>query len=202
MSVDGSMSEAFAIPRIWTRAFALDIDHNRVAAVWGALDRGSDTFWLYGEYTARRTDLGIHAAAIYDRCKSDPVLPAWIPGIFDPRARKRTLEEGDRIVSRLLDLRIDLFTASADNEEAITEVGTRLAAKRLRVSRAMPEWLAEYRNYRRDKTGDVAEHDDGLMRATGLLCLSGVHVAVTDRILDREAEDDMSGQSRDNVTGY
>jgi hypothetical protein len=145
---------------------------------------------------------GIHAAAIYDRCRSDPMLPVWIPGIFDHRARKRTQEEGDRIVARLLDLRIDLFTALADNEAAIAEVGTRLAAKRLRVSTAMPEWLAEYRNYRRDKTGDVAEHDDGLMRATGLLCLSGAHVAVTDRVLDREMDDERVDQSRDGVTGY
>lgn len=196
------LAEPFDIPRHWPRVFALDVDRNRIAAVWGAVDRAANTVWLYGEYTARRADLSMHAAAIKDRCKSHPDLPAWVPGVFDHRARKRSAEEGNRIVERLLDLNIDLFTVQADTEALVGEVATRLSAKRLRVFSTMPEWLAEYRNYRRDKHGELDDTEDGLMQATGLLCLSGVHCAVTDRILDQETEREQADLTRDTVTGY
>jgi len=196
------LTEPFDIPRHWPRVFALDVDRNRVAATWGAIDRAANTVWLYGEYVARRADLGVHAAAIKDRCKSNPDLPAWVPGIFDHRARKRSAEEGDRIVGRLLDLQVDLYTVEAEVEALVGEVTTRLAAKRLRIFTTMPEWLAEYRNYRRDKTGDIADVDDGLMRATGMICLSGGHIAITDRVLDQETEREHADDSRSEVTGY
>lgn len=197
------LEKSFDIPRHWPRVFALDMDLNRVAAVWGAIDRASDTVWLTGEYVARRADLAVHAAAIRDRCAPMPELPAWIPGVFDPRARKRGAEEGERIVSRLLGLNLDLFTIEGVETEALLgEVATRLSAKRLRVFSELREWLSEYRNSRRDQNGALVEANDGLIRATGLLCLSGVHIAITDRVLDQETRDEASAMSRDTVTGY
>jgi hypothetical protein len=197
------LEPSFDIPRHWPRVFALDMDINRVAAVWGAIDRASDTVWLTGEYVARRGDLAVHAAAIRDRCAPMPELPAWIPGVFDPRARKRGAEEGERIVSRLLGLNLDLFTIEQVETEALMgEVASRLSGKRLRVFSTLREWLAEYRNSRRDENGALTEGNDGLLRATGLLCLSGIHIAITDRVLDQESRDEAASMSRDTVTGY
>lgn len=194
--------DPFDIPRHWPRVFALDVSRTRVAAVWGAIDRAADTVWLYGEYAARRTDIAVHSAAISDRCRSIPELPAWVPGVFDHRARKRGAEEGERIVTRFLDLSLDIFTVEAEPEALAHEVSTRLGARRLRVFRTLTEWLSEYRNYRRDADGALAQENDGLMQATGLVCLSGVHIAVTDRVLDREAEREHADGTRDKVTGY
>jgi phage terminase large subunit-like protein len=65
------------IPRHWRRVFALEVTHNRVACLWGALEQGSDTVYLCSEYVARRQDLAVHAAAIRDRGE-------WVPGVINP----------------------------------------------------------------------------------------------------------------------
>jgi hypothetical protein len=142
----------------------LEVTHNRVACLWGALEQGTDTVYLCSEYVARRQDLAVHAAAIRDRGE-------WVPGVINPLARGRTKEQGDRILERLLAMKLDVFEADTDQDAAIEELQTRLAAKRLKVFNTLPEWLREYRNYRRDKDGDVVEENDALMVATGLLCL-------------------------------
>jgi hypothetical protein len=38
------------IPDHWRRAYGLDIRWNTVAAIWGALDPGTDVLYLYGEH--------------------------------------------------------------------------------------------------------------------------------------------------------
>jgi hypothetical protein len=125
-----------------------------------------------------------------------------VPGVINPLARDRTKEQGDRILERLLAMKLDVFEADTDQDAAIEELQTRLAAKRLKVFNTLPEWLREYRNYRRDKDGDVVEENDALMVATGLLCLSGLHIATTDIALEAEATADWADRSRSNVTGY
>jgi hypothetical protein len=117
-------------------------------------------------------------------------------------ARGRTKEQGDRIIERLLAMKLDVFEADTDQDAAIEELQTRLSAKRLKVFNTLPEWLREYRNYRRDKDGDVVEENDALMVATGLLCLSGLHIATTDIALEAEATADWADASRSSVTGY
>lgn len=183
------------IPRHWRRVFALEVTHNRVACLWGALEQGTDTVYLCSEYVARRQDLAVHAAAIRDRGE-------WVPGVINPLARGRTKEQGDRIIERLLAMKLDVFEADTDQDAAIEELQTRLAAKRLKVFNTLPEWLREYRNYRRDKDGDVVEENDALMVAAGLLCLAGLHIATTDIALEAEATADWADRSRSNVTGY
>jgi predicted phage terminase large subunit-like protein len=183
------------IPRHWKRVFALEVTHSRVACLWGALEQGSDTVYLCSEYVAKRTDLAVHAAAIRDRGE-------WVPGVINPLARGRTQEQGARIVERLLAMKLDIFEAETDQDAAIEEMQTRLAGKRLKVFNTLPEWLREYRNYRRDKEGDVVEENDALMVATGMLCLSGIHVATTDIALEAEAKEEWSVASRSSVTGY
>lgn len=183
------------IPRHWPRVFSLEVTHNKVACLWGAWDRGSDTVYLCSEYVASRGDMAVHAAAIRDRGE-------WVPGVFNPCARGRSPEAGNLIVERLLAMKLDIFEAEADQSAAIEEVHIRLSTKRLKVFRTLPEWLREYRNYRRDAKGEVVEENDALMTATGLMCLSGLHIATTDIALLAEVESDWAGGSRSRVTGY
>lgn len=192
----------FDLPRHWPRCFALDIDRNRVAAAFAAHDKDTDTVWIYATYTAQRGDLGTHAAALKDRTKQTREMESWIPGVFDHKARGRKAEEGERIVDRLLDFRIDLFVVEADPETAVQDMTDRLGAKRLHVFASCTDWLTEYRGYRRDKKDDLPDAEDGLMRATGLLCLHGLQIAATDAALGRETDEAWADESRSETTGY
>jgi hypothetical protein len=54
--------------------------------------------------------------------------------MFDHLARKRSQQEGQRIIDALLDLRMDsLYTPRIEPEAAISEVTRRLSTKRLKV---------------------------------------------------------------------
>jgi hypothetical protein len=192
---DAGLAEPIDIPRHWPRVFALDVTHKQVAALWSAWDRGSDTVYLCSEYVVPRGDLAVHAAAIRDRGE-------WVPGVFNPRAHDRSEEAGERIMERLVAMKLDIFEASVDQEAAIEEVAIRLSSKRLRVFRTLPEWLREYRTYKRDAKGDVVEQNDALMTATGLLCLAGLHIATTDVALLADAQAEWSDGTRSGVTGY
>lgn len=196
------IAEDRELPRHWRRAFSLIVSRDKVSAVWGVHDVSADVIWLYAEYTARRTDFAIHAAALKDRCKT-VTETAWVPGVFDPTDGKRSAEEGERIVARLLDFKVDIFTVDGNTEAAVQDMADRLAGKRLRALGSLSEWLAQYRNYRRDKKGDLDdETEDGLMRATAMLCLSGIQIATTDIALEHDAEDEWAEQGRNAVTGY
>lgn len=192
------LTEPLSIPRHWPRVFGLDMTRDRVSIVYGAHERATDTIWLYGEYSARRTDIAVHAGAIKDR-------GIWIPGVFDPRARDRSEEEGERIVDRLMTFKVELYVVESEEEALIEDLSSRLSTKRLRVFNTLKDWTAQYRNYRRDRRGDVVEEDDGLMKATGLLCTYGTDIAITDHNVEGRGDDDeelMDSRTKSSVTGY
>src|ERR1700716_2498019 len=86
--------EPFSIPPYWPRIYALDLDWQRVSAVWAACDSESQTVYLYSEYSARRAELAIHADAIRSRGKD-------IRGFMNPTAHSRTQEEGAQLIGEL-----------------------------------------------------------------------------------------------------
>lgn len=175
--------------------YGLDIKGSRISVVWGALDERSDTVYLYGEYVEERARLETWASAIRKRGRD-------IPGIFDLTARKRTQEQGERLVDRMVDEHLDIFTAEADAEASVDEINSRVRTKQLRVASNLTAWLAEYRAYRRDTKGQIVQENDGLMHATGLLLVSGLSIATIDKAVIEEAMDDMAGQTRNSRTGY
>jgi hypothetical protein len=57
------------------------------------------------------------------------------------------------------------------------------------VSVHLEEWFAGYRRYRRHERGDITETDDHLLRATGLLLVHGLGLAITENRAASEASE-------------
>jgi phage terminase large subunit len=179
----------------WPQVYALDIDGGTASIVWGAHDVHSDTVYLYKEYVEDKARLETWAAGIRKRGRN-------IPGIFDMTARRRTEEQGERIVESLLDQSLDIYTSEADVESAASEINGRIATQQLKVASNLTNWLTQYRAYRRDAKGDIVEERNGLMHATGLLLISGLSVSHVDERVADDAMADWGDQSRNPVTGY
>jgi phage terminase large subunit len=181
------------LPKHWKKVFALDIEQGRMSAVWGAWDQAADVVYLYGEYSAGG-DIAVQADAVRSR-------GSWVPGVFDQSARGRTKDQCERITDRLIDLSLDIFTVDGDTEAAVQEMQGRLSTARLKVFSSLTDWVHQYRAWRRDKDGKLIDDHDGLMRATGLLLLSGLYIA-TDDMTEEEAQQDWADDTRDSTTGY
>lgn len=179
----------------WRRVYAIDVRGPVVSVVWGAYDDYSDTVYLYGEYVEDKARLETWATAIRRRSRH-------APGIFAPRARKRTEDQGLRIVDDLLDQELDIYTDEADNENVALEINARVSTQQLKVAQNLHQWLAQYRSWRRDAKGQIVDEADGLMQATGLLLVSGLPIAQVDKQVIEDTMDDYSDGSRNSVTGY
>ena len=185
----------FKLPKYWPRVWALDIDRAHASVLWAAHDRETDTLHLYSELVMPRHELALVANAIKKRTPH-------VPGLFDHLARKRSQQEGQRVVDALLDLHIEIFTVQVDPDAAVSEVVGRLSTKRLKVFGTCTQWLQQYRAYRRDKDGDIVEESDGLMRAMDLLVMEGAQIAGHDPEEVARAEDEWTSETRSSVTGY
>lgn len=164
--------EDFALPDHWPRAYGMDVGWNRTAVVWGALDRESDTLYLYSTHYRGQAEPSVHADAV--RARGD-----WIPGAIDPASRGRSQKDGEQLLQNYTDLGLDLTPAINAVEAGIYEVWQRLSSGRLKVFRSLGDWLGEYRLYRRDDKGRVVKQNDHLMDATRYLAMSGIDLART-----------------------
>jgi hypothetical protein len=179
----------------WPRVYGLDVDGSTVSGVWGAWDPHGDVVYLYGEYVEDKARPEVWASAIRKRGRH-------VPGVFDLTARRRSEEQGERIMETLADADLDIFPAEVDVEAAAAEINGRIAARQLKVAANLGSWLAQYRAYRRGRKGEIVEENDGLMQATGLLLLAGLSVATVDERVAAEARDEWTEQTRNPVTGY
>lgn len=179
----------------WPRVYALDVNAGTASVVWGAYDPHSDTVYLYGEYVEDKARLETWSAGIRRRGRN-------IPGIFDMTARRRTEEQGERIVESLLDQNLDIYTSEADVESAASEINARIATQQLKVAANLTNWLTQYRAYRRDAKGNIVEEGDGLMHATGLLLVSGLQISLVDERVVEDTMEAYGDSSRNPVTGY
>jgi hypothetical protein len=161
--------------------------------LWAAHERESDVLYIYSEVVMPRHELAIVADTVKKRA-------GWVPGLFDHLARGRSQQEGQRIIDALLDLHLDVFTSHVDPDAGVAEVTRRLSTKRLKVFDTCLDWWSQYRSYRRDKTGEIVEESDGLMRATHLLCADAPRLAVDDMQALGDVEVGDAGRSA--VTGY
>jgi phage terminase large subunit-like protein len=196
-AVEQFVCEPIPFPSIWQRVCAIDFDHSHVAAVWGAVDRPTDTIYLYDEYLAPRAELAIAADKIRKR-------GYWIPALFDWRARGRSEAEGFGLAERLVDLGVNLSEVEVDREAGVAALSDRLSSGRLRVFGTLDGYLKAYRQYQRDEAGRLVETGDHLMKAAALLALYGRDVAITEnraRNTVREVPD-WRGSGRSPTTGY
>lgn len=149
---------AIEIPDHWPRGYGLDVGWNRTAAVFGALDRSSDTLYLYSEHYRGHAEPAIHSKAIQARGE-------WIPGRIDPAARGRGQRDGEQLLIDYQDLGLDLLPAINAVESGIYKVWMRLSTGRLKVFESCVNWLSEFRIYRRDEKGNIVKANDHAMDA-------------------------------------
>jgi hypothetical protein len=121
--------------------------------------------YLYGEYTARRGELAIHADAILTR-------GVELAGVINPVAHDRNREDDMRLVSQLRERQLDVFPMEITLETGISETANLLSTSRLRVFNTLVSWSGEYPLYRRDKKGRPNEDVCPLLGCTALLALS------------------------------
>lgn len=184
--------EPFEIPAFWPRCFALDVGWNRTAALWGAVDRNSETAYLYSEHYRGQAEPAIHAQAIRARGH-------WIPGVIDPAARGRSQKDGRSLLEIYRDLGLDLVEADNSVEAGIYAVWQRLSGGRLKVFSSLHNWLSEFRLYRRDEKGRIVKENDHLQDCARYMVMSGLAVACTEPV---ERYEDFIQPERDRVGGY
>lgn len=160
----------FQIPAYWPRSFGMDVGWNRTAVIWSAIDRNTDTAYLYAEHYRGQAEPTIHAAAIKAR-------GAWIPGAIDPASRGRNQDDGTFLLEQYRAHGLNLTPANNAREAGIYAVLDRLSTARLKVFSTCLNWLGEYRLYRRDEKGKIVKEYDHLMDATRYLVASGLAIA-------------------------
>jgi phage terminase large subunit-like protein len=170
----------FPIPDHWPRAYGMDVGWNRTAAAFGALNRDTDTLYLFSEHYRGQAEPAVHAAGIRAR-------DLWIPGVIDPASRGRAQTDGVQLLQMYRDLGLDLDMADNSVEAGIYQLWMRLSTGRLKVFRSMVNFLQEFRLYRRDEKGRIVKQNDHLMDATRYLVMSGIARAKTKPAQKRKA---------------
>lgn len=162
--------DEFQIPDHWPRVFGMDVGWNKTAAIFGALNRDTDTLYLYSEHYRGQAEPSLHAESIKSR-------GLWIPGVIDPASRGRSQKDGLQLLQTYKDLGLDVEVAFNGVESGLYEVWQRLSTGRLKVFKSMSNWLYEFRLYRRDEKGRIVKQDDHAMDATRYLVMSGLERA-------------------------
>lgn len=173
--------DPFPIPDHWPRAYALDVGWNRTAALWGALDREAQTWYIYSEHYRGQAEPSVHAAAIRSRSE-------WIPGVIDPAARGRGQADGQQLLQMYRDLGLELSEADNGVESGIYSVFERLSGSKIKVFRTLQSFMSEYRLYRRDEKGRIVKVNDHLMDCLRYLITSGQKRAIVKPVAKTEPE--------------
>jgi phage terminase large subunit-like protein len=153
----------FPIPAHWPRGYGFDVGWNATAGVWGALDRETDTLYLYSDYKRGKAEPDVHAAAIKSR--------GDLYGFADPASLGRGQRDGKQLMKEYVDLGLKLQSAKNAVEGGLFSVLTRMTTGRLKVFKSMVGWLGEFRMYRRDEDGKVVKENDHEMDCTRYLVL-------------------------------
>lgn len=154
--------DPFVLPPYWPQGYGMDVGWNFTAAIWGALDRKSDTLYLTHEYKRSHMEPSVHAHGI--KAPGD-----WLPGFIDPASRGRNQKDGTQLLSDYRELGLRLSLADNGVESGLYAVWNRMSTGRLKVFRTCSRWLEEFRLYRRDEKGRVVKENDHLMDATRYL---------------------------------
>lgn len=200
ISEDQFVINPFKIPDYWPRAYSFDPGWNTTAALWGAFDQETDTWYLYDEYYRGQAEPVIHVAAINARGN-------WLSGVCDPHgstggrgvATQSFLEAYEELG---LVLTCAHPSGPGSVDIGINEVYNRLSTGRLKVFSTLQNWLYEYRIYRRDDKGRVVKSHDHLMDTTRYLMLTGPQVMDVYQSEEPRRQKDIHDDERSDITGY
>jgi hypothetical protein len=156
----------FPIPDFWPRAYGLDVDWNKTAAIWGARNPETGVLYLYAEYYRGQAEPQVHVEAI-KQCGP------WIPGVVDPAARGRSQRDGSQLLELYKNAGLDLEPAANAVEAGIFACEQFFSGGMLKAFTSLSNWHSEFRMYRRDQDGRVVKEFDHLLDAMRYLILSG-----------------------------
>ncbi len=159
--------EPIRIPAHWMRGYALDVGWNKTAAIWGALDRDSDTLYLYSEHYQGEAEPAVHASAIKSR--------GALTGQIDPASRGRSQHDGKKLIQLYRNEGLTLVEADNSVETGIFEVYQRMTTGRLKIFNTCANLLKELPLYHRDKNGQIVKKNDHACDCLRYLC-SGIKV--------------------------
>lgn len=168
VAIETLLVDDFKIPDHWARGYGLDVGWNRTAAVWGALDRDSDTLHLYSEHYRGDAEPATHIAAIAARGS----MKGWI----DPAARGRSQVDGRKLIDQYRGAGLKVEFAKNAVEAGIHACVTRMQEGRLKVFRSLTNWQNEFATYHRNEKGVVVKNFDHLMDATRYLVMSAAEM--------------------------
>jgi hypothetical protein len=187
--------DPFPIPAHWPRAFALDVGWNWTATLWGALERETDTMYVYAEYKAGEALPQVHASAI--KARGD-----WIPGCIDPAANGRSQKDGESLMASYEGQGLSLVNADNAIEAGLHNCWMDLSIGRIRVFSTLQAFWQEYRLYRRDEKGKIVKKNDHLMDDLRYLRMTGKLIAKVKPIDSVLLMTQGKPMGADNVGGY
>jgi hypothetical protein len=132
----------------------MDVGWNRTAVLWGALDRDSDTLYLYSEHYEGQGEPAVHASAIKAR---GPVT-----GFIDPASRSRSQSDGEQLLSLYREEGLSLMVADNSVETGIYDVHQRMTSGRIKIFSTCQNLLKELPLYHRDENGKIVKRNDHL----------------------------------------
>lgn len=161
----------FEIPAHYKRWFAMDVGWNYTAAVWGAIDPNTKNIYIYKEYKAEKKEPVIHASAIMG---GDP----WIPGVIDPGANARSVEDGRQVIRTYCLAGLKLKEAKNNVESGIEIVWELLSTGKCKVFDNLHGLRQEMITYARDLNGRIIKKNDHLCDSMRyLLCSPQIAVS-------------------------
>jgi len=216
---DQVMCEPIEIPDHWPRIASMDFGgisakSHPSAASWGAYDEDNDIVYIYDCLKLFSNTRGDVAARIISR-------PQWIPMMY-PHDGEKTVDGGGTVAGEYRKYGVNMFHTHITNfdeekaegkggirlEPQLIDINSRLADRRLRIFKTLPEIWEEIRNFHTTKTNTgtvkVVDRDDDLIATIRGICAMVRH-AVKERDIseyDEEDFEDYDDHSRNGTTGY
>lgn len=151
-SQDSYVIDPIPIPDHWPRAYGFDVGNN-TAAVWGAYDRDSFTWYIYSEMFMVGGAPSAHASAIKLRGK-------WIKGAIDTSAHQRQQTDGQRLWNLYQQEDLQLTNAEKAVSSGLYAWYELLTQGRFKVFRDCRGLIEEMSMYRRDEKGNIVKKND------------------------------------------
>ena len=161
----------FSVPSSWPRCYGMDTG-GTTAVVWGAIDRESETLYIYDVYKREHPEPAVHFDAIKAR-------GLWIPGVADAAALLMTQHDREQTIRLYKKMGLDIQLPDKAVETGIQEVWELMSGGRLKVFASCQPWWQEYRLYHRDEKGKIVKTNDHAMDAMRYMVRSGRQRAKT-----------------------